>query len=681
MSSLSVISRTGQQRFMKLPSESGKSRFGAVFLGLEDVFLTSGNFEDKGHFALWSVAESRLLWSVNLVDDPPDSLLYGTTGSGAEDGRVLWAMARGDLITVDSIRPDGSEERLGTIRVRVPADNDWWDYCMPTESARWLGLIEGNDISIVEIGTDGLSDRIPIGRHEGVHPYSVPDPRGRFFLTRTESSEIRRWDVAGNQESKILGFVQSEHFNVSRDGSYLIEQTFPQKKGAAETRIFSIGESGLSPLRRFRFAERIAFDPVGLRLAMRGPPPDHRLWSLAAPAGADPLLLRHGPVNYAHMCRFSPDGQWLAISDQSGLTMWPLGGPYPAVIGMDFGLWMGVDFAPDGRFLATAAGSEVRVWPLEGAVPAEGQVVFEAGPLADLAVSPNGELFAAAGGDSPLVWVVRDGEAPQPLEGTEKLGPGSGGVTFSPDGRFVAAMTEGYNSKAQAIRVWEAATREEVTVLRLDGEQFRGGSRFASDGRLLTGTTKGVVAWDVATGEHDVLVEGTIQAFSASENGRLIVVTEAGETGGMQDPAGSPTVFDLDTGGVTALAAHGLHVWALALDREGAVVVTGDSNGVIRVGPVTGEEPHLLLGHDSQVFALAIDPLGRWIASVGQDKTLRLWPMPDLSKPPLHTAPHDELIAKLKTLTNLRVVRDEDSPTGWKLTHDPFPGWETVSTW
>ena len=63
------------------------------------------------------------------------------------------------------------------------------------------------------------------------------------------------------------------------------------------------------------------------------------------------------------------------------------------------------------------------------------------------------------------------------------------------------------------------------------------------------------------------------------------------------------------------------------------------------------------------------------------DTTVRLWPIPDLSTPPLHTLPHDELIAKLKTLTNLRVVRDEESPTGWKLTVGPFPGWETVPTW
>ncbi len=32
------------------------------------------------------------------------------------------------------------------------------------------------------------------------------------------------------------------------------------------------------------------------------------------------------------------------------------------------------------------------------------------------------------------------------------------------------------------------------------------------------------------------------------------------------------------------------------------------------------------------------------------------------------TLPRDQLIAKLKTLRNLRVVGDEDSPTGWKIT-------------
>ena len=54
--------------------------------------------------------------------------------------------------------------------------------------------------------------------------------------------------------------------------------------------------------------------------------------------------------------------------------------------------------------------------------------------------------------------------------------------------------------------------------------------------------------------------------------------------------------------------------------------------------------------------------------------------MSDLSKPPLHTLARDELIAKLKSLTNLRAVRDPSSDTGWKVEVGPFPGWATVPT-
>jgi WD40 repeat protein len=210
---------------------------------------------------------------------------------------------------------------------------------------------------------------------------------------------------------------------------------------------------------------------------------------------------------------------------------------------------------------------------------------------------------------------------------------------------------------------------------------MRLGSSFTDDGRLLTGFTSGVVAWNVETGEYELLVETPLRQFVASADGRRLLVMEGQGLGVNQNPAGPPTLFDLDSGEARELSTHTEKVQAMAVNSDATIVATGDSDGIIRVGPVTGEEPHLLLGHDGEIFCLAIDPRGRWIASGGMDETVRLWPMPDLSKPPLHTLPREELIAKLKTLTNLRVVRDPESATGWKLTHDPFPGWETVPTW
>ena len=116
------------------------------------------------------------------------------------------------------------------------------------------------------------------------------------------------------------------------------------------------------------------------------------------------------------------------------------------------------------------------------------------------------------------------------------------------------------------------------------------------------------------------------------------------------------------------------------LSPSGRVVVTGDADGVVRVGPTTGEEPHLLFGHKGRVTAIAVSPDERWIASASDD-SISIWPMPDVTKPPLHTLPHAELLAKLDALTNLRVVRDSSSATGWKLDVGPFPGWKDVPTW
>ena len=52
-----------------------------------------------------------------------------------------------------------------------------------------------------------------------------------------------------------------------------------------------------------------------------------------------------------------------------------------------------------------------------------------------------------------------------------------------------------------------------------------------------------------------------------------------------------------------------------------------------------------------------------------------------LSKPPLHTLPLDQLLAKLRELTNLQVIEDEALLTGYRLEIGPFPGWETVPEW
>jgi hypothetical protein len=75
------------------------------------------------------------------------------------------------------------------------------------------------------------------------------------------------------------------------------------------------------------------------------------------------------------------------------------------------------------------------------------------------------------------------------------------------------------------------------------------------------------------------------------------------------------------------------------------------------------------------------DRAARWLASAGDDRGVRLWPVPDVSRTPFHRKPHAGLLAALRTHTNLRAIADAKAPGGYKLQPDPFPGWAKPPEW
>jgi hypothetical protein len=55
--------------------------------------------------------------------------------------------------------------------------------------------------------------------------------------------------------------------------------------------------------------------------------------------------------------------------------------------------------------------------------------------------------------------------------------------------------------------------------------------------------------------------------------------------------------------------------------------------------------------------------------------------VPDVTRTPVHRRSHEEVLATLRSWTNLRAVKDPQSPAGWKLEPGPFPGWATLPEW
>ena len=299
-----------------------------------------------------------------------------------------------------------------------------------------------------------------------------------------------------------------------------------------------------------------------------------------------------------------------------------------------------------------------------------------------------------------VLVVPLDGSPPsvhqlkQPGEGHVSVGVGR----LDPSGRFLATWAPHVGKpELNGIRILDLATggvrtldthakgEDGCQAALLEGSELVAGLGvpvWLRDGRLVSDGDAGLRVWDLSTGTSRLLRPCT----KSSSPGPLLATPDSRtilrlDWGARPDGTSSLSAFDLASRKTREISSHGNRLESLALDARGTILVTGDREGVVRVGALTGEEPHLLYSHTGPVMSVAISPDGRWIASGSEDGTIRLWPMPDLSKPPLHTLPHDELLAKLKSLTNLRAVRDLASDTGWRIEIGPFPGWKDLPTW
>jgi WD40 repeat protein len=584
----------------------------------------------------WEVRRDRLMVEEYGEDPRP----------GSKDGVLLrsWAL------------PEGEAETLG--RVWVPAE------------------AEGSTFA-----PDGSVWLYDIGPEVYFHP--LPDEgRGARRFDRHEA-DISGWLVFGDQLhiQDRSGETRVWTFPLEGEPS---KRLLPRPEGApAGLRSVDLGGRWLSTI------------------ASRG---DNqvRLWDLSVQPGTRLLPLKRNTSWFLATLTMSPAGDWIAMSLGQGsrLTFWPVPETLPIVT--DYSPVLPVlAFSPDGCWLAAAwpeggqikgQARAIRLWPLPGCSDREIRTIEGIeGRWRGITFEPRGRYLAAAGDIVPVgkgrVYVVPlDGGPPRRLPGFSE--GGFVGVAVSPSGRRVASAW-GWGPGERTLHVWDVETGESR---RLElpppagpaGENWGVQSlSFVGESVLLTAGAEGLRRWELETGDSELIVESegdAVAGMAASTDGRTVVllVDYMGMMTGQCQPVHLVRPFD---GATRALAEFGDCVGSMALDPSGTVAATGGTEGILRVGRVDGGDPHLLFGHEGAIRYVAISPDRRWVASAGEDGTLRIWPMPDLDRPPIHTLPHDELMATLRSLTNIRVVRDPESPRGWKVELDRFPGWADTPEW
>jgi WD40 repeat protein len=626
-----------------------------------DVKVQRPQFTPDGEHLVWMSTDDPALVRVRSLSEGKDSRTFRMEG-------VTLPLVRGNrLYLVTDI--SGREESIG--KVSYPAAqnenpgtwsqtlvrtwafddkepqrlSDWDPGGIPTfdidARGRWVAYPKGRGVYLAPL--DGLES----GRERLMGEHSVDASRVRFDPT---GDRLASSDVSG------------------------------------EIRLWSLVGDSARPLRVIHGKDPLCglwFDPAGgmLAAAYASSDKDVRLWDLNGPQDADPVILRRNTSSLFPAVAFSPTQPWIAVAYHGELALWPLAHPAPYVLHGTGGQGCrAVAFTPDGEsMIAAFLEGGIRIWSLKGG-PTRDLWKPQSG-IQDMVLDPRGR-FVVVGtfGDGAFLVSMPDGQA-------RRLPDNSPGgcispVEISPDGRLAAGTRQ---DGSAGVRVWDLESGG-VRVLENSANSYT--LAFSGDGRLISCDDDGSIRqWNPKDGRSVELTKGRAYPTDAalSRDGRFLFVGSRTEASA-KIPIGSFEAittdlieYDLKNHTSRSITTHGNRVCIVTLDPSETRLVTRDWDGVTRVGPITGEEPHLLVGANMAIWG-AVSPDGRWVASGDADNpSVQLWRMPEGH--PLQTLPHDEFLNRLRALTFFRAVPATTSPTGYRLDRAPFPGWETVPTW
>jgi WD40 repeat protein len=483
-------------------------------------------------------------------------------------------------------------------------------------------------------------------------------PDGQLLALAGTDRAVKVWDLAtGRRVLTLPGEDLCHGLAFSPDGRRLASSS----KGAVLLWDTKSGKPVLTCRGHGKWACGVAFSPDGARLASAGQDRTVRVWDAAT---GKELLRCEGHTDAVHAVAFSPDGRRLAsaAADRT-IKVWSAStGKEEVTLRGHTDAVTGVVFTPDGsRLVSGALDGTVRVW---SPTAQEARTLRAGQEVTSVAFSPDGRRVAAGGADRAVkVWDVATGKEELSLAGHtdrvecvafspdgRRLASGgrdralrlwdlSGGrealvcrepafvdrVAFSPDGRALATGSGAWAHNGQ-VKLRDAATGKELRAFLVEGPiNYVHGLAISPDGRHLAAAldNRGLVAWDVTTGEAVLTLRGVRTAGGAQD----VAFAPDGERLVLSGQDGSVRVIDFCTGReLLAMKGHAALVSSVAFSPDGRRLASGSRDGVVKVWDAgEGRELLILKGHTDWVQSVAFSPDGRRLAAGSRDGTVTIW--------------------------------------------------------